>query len=194
MADVMLCQALVWEVLVVLKAVVPSLAAGQQQAGPGSIASSSTSAASAAAASAAGTGTGAESGSGSGPGDADVLLLLLLASTSVTRAACTLFSDGLVPPELCADCPDAISGLVTDAVTCLHLTLVLMHHLSTGGDWWMAARTRHPLVLIMALLTFLDVSGPSYTLNQSYAAIPRRSAVHCLYVSSWLSCVYVQAH
>jgi hypothetical protein len=149
-ADVMLCQALMWEVLVVLKAVIPPLAAGQQQGGSGCSASSPTSAAPASAAAAAGT------GSDSSTAGTDALLLLLLASGSVIRAVRPLSSHGVVSPALSAD---LVSDFRTDMATCLHLTLVLVHRLSTGGDWWQAARTKRPLLLIVMLVVVLHVSA-----------------------------------
>jgi hypothetical protein len=157
----MLCQALVFEVLVVLKAVVPPLAAGQEQGGSGCSVSSTSAAPGSASAS-------ERTGSTPDQGDTDALLMLLLASSSVVRAARPVFTNAEVPIELSSD---KVSEIRTDAATCLHLTMVLMHRLTNGGDWWQAARTKHPLLLIVMLAAVLNVSAVPCKLSQCYLAI-----------------------
>jgi hypothetical protein len=56
---------------------------------------------------------------------------------------------------------DMLSSFTRDAAVCLHSTVVLLHRLSTSGDWWQVARARHPLMLIQVLWEFLNVSRPA---------------------------------
>jgi hypothetical protein len=49
-------------------------------------------------------------------------------------------------------------SFLTDAAVCLHFTVVLLHRLSTSGEWWQAARAKHPLMLTQVLWEFSNVS------------------------------------